>query len=586
MSNTPIAHKVRTCRPATEEQLIRQGVHPLIARLYAAREVDAQSLNETGLQHLLNPNGLKDIDAAAETLADALEAGARLVVVGDYDCDGATATAVGVRGLRMLLQALGASAEESAWHVQFLVPNRFEYGYGLSPEIVQLAAEQFEPDLLITVDNGIASVEGVTAANDLGIGVVITDHHLPGPQLPEAMAIVNPNQPGCSFESKSIAGVGVMFYVLLATRAVLRERGHFDAQTQPRLDQLLDLVALGTVADVVKLDPNNRRLVQHGLQRIRKGLAQPGLLALFQESNREARTASATDLGFMIAPRLNAAGRLADMSLGIRCLLSDHAHEATQLAAELGQMNQARKRIEQDMKTEALEDLEQLSQQAEGLSSGVVVAKADWHQGVIGIVAARIKDKVYRPTIALAPGEDGLWKGSGRSVPGVHLRDVLDLVNKRLPPGSMPKFGGHAMAAGLTLHADALAQFPLEFAKAIDDLSDPSALMRHIETDGSIPASYLSAQTADLLQAQVWGQGFPAPLFCDEFEVVEQRLLKDAHSKFRLRREGQMFTALRWNAVEPLAGSHTLVYRFERDHFNGGESIQLIIEHVLGNKSL
>lgn len=573
-------HKARPAQPQAEATLRQAGLHPLMARLLAARGVQTPHEAQSRLADLIAPNQLKGIEQAAEILADALEAGARIVVVGDYDCDGATATAVGVRGLRMLLQSLGADAEAADYHIDFLVPNRFEYGYGLSPEIVRLAAEQFEPDLLVTVDNGIASVEGVEQANELGIGVIVTDHHLPGEQLPPALAIVNPNQPGCTFPSKSIAGVGVMFYVLLATRAVLRDRGVFDAASQPRIDNLLDLVALGTVADVVKLDANNRRLVAHGLQRIRAGRAQPGMLALFHEAGRDPRKASAADMGFALGPRLNAAGRLADMSIGIRTLLADDAAQASALAAELGKMNEARKRIEADMKRDALDDVEKFIGQDEP-AAGIVVAHDSWHQGVIGILASRIKDRVYRPTIALAPGDDGFWKGSGRSVQGVHLRDVLDLVCKRLPEGSMPKFGGHAMAAGLTLAASAIEQFKVEFARAIVDLSDPSALTQVVESDGSIPADYIAAASVDLLETQVWGQGFPAPMFCDEFEVLDQRLLKNAHSKFTLRRDGKTYAALRWRSVEPIASKAMLVYRFERDTFTGGDAVQIIVEHVL-----
>ncbi len=577
--HTPL-HKARAPQPQAEAALRQGGLHPLMARLLAARGVQTPDEAQSRLADLIPPGELKGIEQAADILADALEAGARIVVVGDYDCDGATATAVGVRGLRMLLQSLGADTDAANYHVDFLVPNRFEYGYGLSPEIVRLAAEQFEPNLLVTVDNGIASVEGVQEANELGIGVIVTDHHLPGEQLPPALAIVNPNQPGCTFPSKSIAGVGVMFYVLLATRAVLRSRGVFDATNQPRIDALLDLVALGTVADVVKLDANNRRLVAHGLQRIRAGRAQPGVLALFHEAGRDPRKASAADMGFALGPRLNAAGRLADMSIGIRTLLADDAAQASALAAELGKMNEARKRIEADMKRDALDDVEKFIGQDEP-AAGIVVAHDTWHQGVIGILASRIKDRVYRPTIALAPGDDGFWKGSGRSVQGVHLRDVLDLVCKRLPEGSMPKFGGHAMAAGLTLAADAIERFKVEFARAIVDLSDPSALTQVVETDGSIPADYIAAASVDLLETQVWGQGFPAPLFCDEFEVLDQRLLKNAHSKFTLRRDGKTYVALRWRSVEPIGPKVTLAYRFERDTFTGGDAVQIIVEHVL-----
>lgn len=576
-------HTVRQPDINTESSLVKAGTHPLMARLLASRGVSQQEAAATSLADLLKPDELKGMQAASETLADALEAGARIVVVGDYDCDGATATAVAVRGLRMLLMALGADREAAEYHIDFLVPNRFEFGYGLSPEIVQLAAEKFEPDLLVTVDNGIASVEGVSAANELGMGVIVTDHHLPGDSLPDALAIVNPNQPGCEFPSKSIAGVGVMFYTLLATRAVLRNRGYFDASTQPRLDLLLDLVALGTVADVVKLDANNRRLVDHGLKRIRSGKAQPGVLALFYEAGRDARKARASDMGFALGPRLNAAGRLADMSLGIQCLLTDDATQAAALAAQLGQMNNQRKRIELEMKTDAIEDIEALLDDSVP-AAGVVIANQGWHQGVVGILASRIKDRLYRPTIAMAPAEDGSWRGSGRSVAGVHLRDVLDLVCKRLPEGAMPKFGGHAMAAGLTLQQDQLERFKVEFAKAVAEFADESVLTRKIETDGSIPADYIQASSVDVLDQQVWGQGFPAPLFADEFEVLNQRILKEAHSKFTLRREGKIFTGLRWNSIEPLPSKALLVYRFERDTFTGGDAVQLIIEHAINRQ--
>lgn len=574
-----LIHQVRQPKDETLRGLLAIGLDGLLAKLMAARGVTADLYQKQSLRDLLDPKQLMGVQQASQVLADALEAGARIVVIGDYDCDGATATAVAVRGLRMLLQSLGADSQAAQWHIDFLVPNRFEYGYGLSPEIVQLAAEQFEPDLLVTVDNGIASVTGVEAANELGIGVVVTDHHLPGDSLPDALAIVNPNQVGCQFPSKCIAGVGVMFYVLLALRAELRERGLIDATTQPRLDSLLDLVALGTVADVVKLDANNRILVNHGLQRIRAGKAQPGIYSLFQQAGRDFRQASASDMGFSLGPRLNAAGRLADMTLGIRCLITDDPTEANNLAAELSAMNEQRKRIESTMRKEAFEDIDRFVN--EPPLAGVVVANAEWHQGVVGILASRIKEKLYRPTIAMAPGDDGLWRGSGRSIPGVHLRDVLDLVSKRLPEGAMPKFGGHAMAAGLSLHDEFLTSFKELFAQAVEEFAEGDVLKRTIETDGNLPVEYVTAHAADQLHTQVWGQGFPAPLFCDEFEVVRQAILKQAHTKLWLTRSGKEFVALRWNSTEPLAGQVTLAYRFERDTFSGGEAVQLVIEQVL-----
>ena len=555
-------------------QLERQGIPPLLAKLYAARHVNPAQPVLKQLSQLLPPAGLKDIDNAANTIADALEAGARIIIVGDYDCDGATATAVAVRGLRMMLQAMGATPDEAAWHIDFIVPNRFEYGYGLSPDIVRLAAEK-EPDLLITVDNGIASVEGVAQANELGIGVVVTDHHLPGATTPEAIAIVNPNQHGCTFESKNIAGVGVMFYVLMAVRAELRERGAFTPENQPRLDNLLDLVALGTIADVVKLDANNRLLVAQGLQRIRNGRLQVGLSALFNAAGRDAHSATTMDLGFALGPRLNAAGRLSDMTIGIQTLLTDDPGHALELARSLDAMNRERQTIESSMREDALA---QLGDFDPADSASIVIHNDSWHQGVIGIVASRVKEKFFRPTIAFAPGKEGQWKGSGRSIPGIHLRDVLDLVVKRLPPDSVPAFGGHAMAAGLTVNAAAMEAFIQCFEDVVREQADPAMLARRLETDGSLHVSDCHANTVDMLNEQVWGQGFPAPMFLDEFEVRGQRLLKDAHSKLQLVRGGQNFTALWWGHTEPAPARMKAAYRLERDHFTGGAAIQLVIE--------
>lgn len=558
------------------QALEAQGLHPVIAALYAARGVLPDRPATPGLAQLLPPAGLKGLDEAALVLADALETGSRITVVGDYDCDGATATAVAVRGLRMLLQALGATSEQANWHIDFIVPDRFIHGYGLSPAIVDLAAAR-EPDLLVTVDNGIASVSGVAHANALGIGVLVTDHHLPGDALPDALAIVNPNQPGCRFESKHMAGVGVMFYVLMAVRAELRERGAFDAKSQPRLDGLLDLVALGTVADVVRLDENNRILVAEGLKRIRAGQFQPGIAALFDVAGKSARQATTLDLGFAVGPRLNAAGRLADMALGIKTLLSDDPGEALQMARSLDQMNRERQKIEGEMKDSALQALDGFDPHE---ARTLVVHRNDWHQGVVGLLASRLKEKYYRPTIAFAPGGDGEWKGSGRSIPGIHLRDVLDLVVKRLPEGAVPKFGGHAMAAGLTVQASAMADFIGMFEAVVQEQADDMCFARYLETDGSLPTGYCNAAIADLLASVVWGQGFPPPLFVDEFEVTGQRILKDAHSKVQLRRDGQNFVALRWNRTDPLPQRVRAAYRLERDTFNGGNAIQLILEQV------
>ncbi|HEX6736215.1 MAG TPA: single-stranded-DNA-specific exonuclease RecJ, partial [Azonexus sp.] len=502
-------------------QLEQQGLHPLLARLYAARGVTDKAELDYELKSLLPPSALTHTDAAAQILADAIEAEARLLIIGDYDCDGATATAVGMRALK----ALGAD-------VDFLLPDRFKLGYGLSPEIVDLAAEQ-SPDLIITVDNGIASIEGVARAREHGIATLITDHHLPAATLPDADCIVNPNQPGCDFPSKCIAGVGVMFYVMLALRAELRARGFFAERPEPNFATLLDLVALGTVADVVKLDRNNRILVSQGLKRMRAGQLQPGLAALFQAAGREAKKATAMDLGFILGPRLNAAGRLADMRLGVECLLTDDPARALQIAQQLDALNRERREIESDMQEQALFLLETLD--TSDAAPGIALFDDGWHEGVVGILASRIKDKLHRPVFAFARGENGIVKGSGRSIPGLHLRDALDLVAKRAP-GLLVRFGGHAMAAGATLRAEDFGRFRDLFAEVAGELLDPADLTRTLETDGALEGGYYSLEMARLLENEIWGQGFPAPLFMDEFEVEQQRVLKEKHLKLRLRK--------------------------------------------------
>ncbi|MDN7603982.1 single-stranded-DNA-specific exonuclease RecJ [Burkholderia gladioli] len=557
----------RQASPADAEALARHGLHPVLARLYAARGVTCPEDIETALARLVPPASLKGCEDAAVLLADALAARKRMLVVADYDCDGATACAVAVRGLRML----GAS-------IDYLVPNRFEYGYGLTPEIVKLAAAR-RPELLITVDNGIASVDGVAAANALGIDVLVTDHHLPGATLPAARAIVNPNQPGCEFPSKHIAGVGVMFYVLLALRAELRRRGAFDdARPEPRLDGLLDLVALGTVADVVRLDGNNRVLVAQGLQRIRKGRMQPGIAALFRAAAREARSASAFDLGFGLGPRLNAAGRLSDMSLGIECLTTDDIGRAWELAQQLDTMNRERREIEAGMQQQALADLAQVDP-AEAAT--ITLFNPEWHQGVIGIVAGRLKEKFHRPSFTFAHADESgaRVKGSGRSIPGFHLRDALDLVSKR-EPDLLVTFGGHAMAAGVTLETDKVPRFAAAFEAVAREWLSEEALSRVLETDGDLEDAYFTPQFVELLDGAVWGQGFPAPLFSGEFEVASQALVKDKHLKLQLARGRQRFGAIWFNHTEPLPAHATVAYRLASDTWNGVTRVQLIVEHA------
>ncbi|MFM0041146.1 single-stranded-DNA-specific exonuclease RecJ [Paraburkholderia sediminicola] len=560
----------RAASPVDAEILTRHGLHPVLARLYAARGVCMPDEIETGLARLVPPAGLKGCEDAAVLLADAIQGKRRMLVVADYDCDGATACAVAVRGLRMF-----------GGQIEYLVPNRFEYGYGLTPEIVALAARSAsgKPELLITVDNGIASVDGVEAANALGIDVLVTDHHLPGDELPAARAIVNPNQPGCTFPSKCIAGVGVMFYVLLALRAELRRRGAFnDAFPEPRLDGLLDLVALGTVADVVKLDGNNRVLVAQGLQRIRKGKMQPGIAALFRAAARDARSASGFDLGFALGPRLNAAGRLSDMSLGIECLTTDDIGRAWDLAQQLDTMNRERREIEAGMQQQALEDLSAINPDG---ATTITLFNPGWHQGVIGIVAGRLKEKFHRPsfTFALADDSGQLVKGSGRSISGFHLRDALDLISKR-EPGLIVKFGGHAMAAGLTMATADVPRFTAAFEAIGREWLSEEALSRTVETDGELEDAYFTPQFVEMLDAAVWGQGFPAPVFSGEFDIASQALVKDKHLKLQLVRGRQRFNAIWFNHTDTLPARTTVAYRLASDTWNGVSRVQLIVEHA------
>ena len=561
--------KTRSVPPRIQWQLEQQGVHPLLARLYAARGVNTRSELDYELKTLLPPAQLTHADAAAVLLADAIEAQARLLIVADYDCDGATACAVGVRALR-------AMAGESGAQIDYLVPNRFTYGYGLTPEIVDLAATR-GPDLIVTVDNGIASIEGVARANELGIATLITDHHLPAAELPAADCIVNPNQPGCTFPSKNLAGVGVMFYVMLALRAELRTRGWFGAGIrEPNLGALLDLVALGTVADVVRLDRNNRILVDQGLKRMCEGKLTPGLRAIFRAAGRDPAKAGSMDLSFIVGPRLNAAGRLADMSLGIEALITDDETRALNIAQQLDALNRERKDIELGMQDSALLHLETL---ATGDGAGITLFDPDWHQGVIGILASRLKDKLHRPVFAFARGDDGQVKGSGRSIAGLHLRDALDLVAKRAP-GILLRFGGHAMAAGATLMESDLARFRELFAAVADELLSPADLTRTLETDGGLEASYFSINTAQILENEVWGQGFPAPLFTDEFVVESQRILKEKHLKLRLRKGEQRLDAIQFNFSTTPGARIRAVYRLAINEYNGVQTPQLMVEHI------
>jgi single-stranded-DNA-specific exonuclease len=497
-------------------------------------------------------------------LCRAIAQGERIVIVADYDADGATACAVGVRGLR----AFGAT-------VDFIVPNRFEYGYGLTPQIVDLAA-RLAPRLIVTVDNGIASVDGVRAATARGIDVLITDHHLPGPELPAPAIIVNPNQPGCGFASKHVAGVGVMFYVLLATRAKLREAGAFAARPEPNLARLLDMVALGTVADVVRLDQTNRIFVDQGLARIRGGVAHPGVRALFTVAGRDARRATAYDLGFVAGPRLNAAGRIADMTIGIRCLLSDSESEAIDLARKLDALNRERRDIEATMQEEALADLGDVDVPEE--QHTLCMFRPEWHQGVVGIVAARLKDRFHRPAFVFARAASGELRGSGRSIAGFHLRDALDAVTKRTPD-AIVKFGGHAFAAGLTLREDALPAFRTSFETVARELLTPALLARTLESDGTLGRGELDIDLARLLRGNVWGQGMAPPTFDDVFDVVGARVVGGAHTKLALERAGERFEAMLFRHVDALPARVRAAFRVEVNEWQGTEGLELTIEH-------
>ena len=556
----------------TSLMLEQAGVHPVLARVYAARGVTATSELEHALATLLPPDRLKNNRAAGRLLADLFERNASLLIVADYDCDGATACAVALKGLRALAAASGSRAS-----VDFLVPNRFKFGYGLTPEIVALAANGgsggSQPDLIITVDNGIASIDGVAAANAAGMQVLVTDHHLPADQLPAAACIVNPNQPGCDFASKSLAGVGVMFYVLLALRSELRARGAFTA-AEPNLATLLDLVALGTVADVVKLDHNNRILVAQGLKRLREGKASAGIAALFTVAARDIRRAGSFDLGFAAGPRLNAAGRLDDMSLGIQCLISDDFHAALPLAQRLDALNRERRSIESGMQEEALAALDAID-----VADRFTVSLFDetWHQGVVGIVASRLKDRFHRPAVVFAPGEGDEIKGSGRSIGALHLRDCLDLVSKA-HPGLIRRFGGHAAAAGLTLARADFAVFERAFEAAARSTLQPADLTADLPTDGPIEAAYFNLQFVRALDHEVWGQGFAGPVFADVFSVTSQRLVKDKHVKLALSKGGQKYDAIQFNATEPVPPRARIAFRLGVDEFNGMAKVGLYVE--------
>jgi single-stranded-DNA-specific exonuclease len=549
-------------RAAGNADALPAQLHPVLRRVYAARGVGAPEL-ALDLAQLLPPDGLKGIDAATTLLAEAIQAGRKIVIAGDYDADGATATALGLLALR----ALGARQPG------YVVPDRFRMGYGLSPALAELAAAQ-GAEVLVTVDNGIASVAGVARAKALGMTVVVTDHHLAGPELPAADAIVNPNQPGCGFASKNLAGGGVLFYVLLALRARLRAAGWFAQRAEPNLASWLDLVALGTVADVVRLDHNNRILVEQGLRRIRAGRAGPGIAALLRVAGREPDRLSATDLGFVLGPRINAAGRLDDIRLGIECLVSDSEAAAAPLAQALDRFNRERREIEAQMRDDALLQVQ------DDARVGVSLFDESWHEGVVGLVASRVKEKLHRPVIAFAAAqEEGVLKGSGRSIAGLHLRDALAAIDAR-HPGLVQRFGGHAMAAGLTLAREHFEAFATAFDAACTQMLDAAALEQVVETDGELAPDEMALETAQALEhAGPWGQGFPAPLFEGVFEVEQARVVgaDQTHAKYRLRAHGRSLPAIDFAGAARLVprGRVQAVYRLAVNRYNGSESVDL-----------
>ncbi|MDD2926140.1 single-stranded-DNA-specific exonuclease RecJ [Rhodoferax sp.] len=566
---------VRDVPPRTAWALEKAGIHPLLAQLYAARGVQSPQELDDALARLLPPGTLKGASDAARLLADAMAAGQKLCIVADYDCDGATACAVAVRGLRLL----------GARQVDYIVPDRVQDGYGLTPPI-SARVKASGADVLITVDNGIASFDGVAAARALGLQVLVTDHHLPAlragqVELPDADVIVNPNQPGCGFESKSIAGVGVMFYVLLALRAELRQRGVFDAGNQPKLDALLPLVALGTVADVVRLDANNRRLVAQGLKRIRAQTLPAGLAALFVASSREAKSATTFDFGFALGPRINAAGRLSDMTLGIECLLTDDPDRALELARTLDAINRERREIEGQMREQALAVAESLFADTTEAPPAVCVFDPDFHEGVVGIVASRIKDKLHRPAFVFASsgaaGHGHELKGSGRSIAGFHLRDALDLVAKRYP-GVLLRFGGHAMAAGCTIAEDHFDTFERGLSEVAQEWLDAATLTRRLDTDGPLKPEYRRVDLVDTLHQEVWGQGFAAPTFSEELEVVSQRLVGEKHLSLKLKHQGQPVDGIWFGHTEPLPQRVRLAFRLDAESWRGERKVRFLVE--------
>lgn len=579
----------KVCRrqqPETLPEFLTE-LPPVLARVYSTRNIHSSSELDNSLKGLLPFNSLKGIEDAVSLLLVALEKNSTIMIVGDFDADGATSTVVAIRALRLMGHT----------NVTYLVPNRFKYGYGLTPEIVDVA-QDFKPDVIVTVDNGIASIDGVARAKEYGIKVLVTDHHLPADALPDADAIVNPNQPGDKFPCKATAGVGVIFYTMMALRAALRDKGWFtDSRPEPNLAELLDLVALGTVADVVPLEHNNRILVAQGIARIRAGKVSSGLAALIKVARRNPQQLKASDLGFSIAPRINAAGRLDDMSTGIECLLSDDDVHAMAIATRLDSLNNSRREIEDEMKVQAFEILDEFLKtdavhlnkpNSDILPAALCLYQQDWHEGVIGILASRIKEYVHRPVIAFAASTEGMLKGSARSIQGLHLRDVLDEVSK-LYPGLIEKFGGHAMAAGLSLKQENLKKFEAAFVKQVNTHLTDDKLQNILLTDGNLNANELNLDIAELIQnAGPWGQNFPEPVFDGYFDIIDRRIVGDKHLKMVLRssdaNDNNTIDAIAFNTTDtnwPLDVSRVnAVYRLDVNEFRGHKTAQLMVEHI------
>jgi len=569
-------------RSTSSDSDLPETLHPVLKRIYENRHINDASVLEKSLQKLLPYHALKNIDQAVKILFESLQKQESILIIGDFDADGATSTTVAVKCLKML----------GAHHVNFLVPDRFKYGYGLTPEIVHKAQQDFSPDLIVTVDNGISSIDGVETAKTNAIKVLVTDHHLAGAKLPDADAIVNPNQPLDEFESKNLAGVGVIFYVMLALRSFLREKNWFTNQNirEPNLGSVLDIVALGTVADVVPLDFNNRILVNQGLKRIRAGSACPGIQALIEVANRNYKTLVASDMGFCIGPRLNAAGRLEDMAIGISCLLSDNMQEARQYASQLNDLNQERRLIESQMQQEALQALDSLIlDESEDIPSGISIYDANWHQGVIGILASRIKDKFHRPVIVFANGDEDEIKGSARSINHIHIRDVLDHI-ATLHPDLIKKFGGHAMAAGLTINKDNFEYFKECFNDEVQRVTKPEYLEQVIYSDGELIQNQFNITLAELLKnAEPWGQAFPEPVFDGTFKLMQQRIVGDKHLKLTLKNHAtvESIDAIAFNAINPEDQSSPLMtgadvqvaFKLDVNEFRGKRNLQLLVEY-------